>query len=383
MSTVIPPTENAASPPAQPAPAPAAPLATPADDVGSQTPFQPPAVDPASLADPVPPAAPAVPPAVDPAAPPVEPAVPQSLRDMAVAAGIPVDNIDDAGLQAHLIQQAQTAKQTGQLAEYGQRYIDNAADFETYMRERAQPAATPQEPEAPLWNPPEINQTWLTQVERNPETGRLQPINGGTPETVQRVERYLTFQDDQRTQFWKNPHEYMQPMVEQVATRVAQDMIGQQLNQRSAEDGATQFVKENTEWLFAKDQSGGIARDPRGGGAVLTAEGQLFSQFVQQADAWGMPAESHQNYAMTQLQAYRALNPGQQPAAGGAAAAAPPPLTQDQQFLQTAAGFVPSSAGSVGQTPENGVAPPQNPNLSLDSQIRAAFKASGVKDEDV
>ena len=136
---------------------------------------------------PAPPESPEVPP-VESAAPPASPAPPApsepppsaSLRDLATGAGFDVSGLDDSALANQLIQAVQASQSNQQYVEYGQRYLRNASEFEQFLRDKEasttppSPTSDASKPES-LWNPPEYNPHWMSQVERDGETicGRI------------------------------------------------------------------------------------------------------------------------------------------------------------------------------------------------------------------
>jgi len=109
----------------------------------------------------------------------------------------------------------------------------------------------------------------------------------------------------------------------------------------------------------------------------LSPDGKIFQKFMIEAEQGGFPRESQQKYAMNMLEAHR-ITTGQK-------GAVPASDQKKTQFLQDAAGYTPSAAGSeTNRTPDaDGVLPAQNPDLSLEDMLMQNMKAEGVTDKDL
>lgn len=320
-----------------------------------------------------------------PSAPEPQPAQPQftSIRDAAKNYGLDLSQYqDDEAALRHLASQARLAEQLRPMEQYGRRYLTHAQEFEKFLSERQQ-APPPAEPK--FWEAPEFNPLWLSQVERDPDTGALRPTNGGNAETVAKLERYLNFRHEQTEKFWQNgPFSYLEPYLkhrEEQLQRSVQQAIQQHLGVDRQQAEARQFVQENSSWLFQKDAQGQVYIDPASQRPILSPDGQRLYQHLQYAEQIGVPPQHQQDYALRLFQAERAA--AGQPAPAGAPTGAPAG-DKRADFLKQAAGFQPNAAGTLNRSPDpNGATPPANPNLSLQDQLRANLVAAGITDKDI
>ena len=116
-----------------------------------------------------------------------------------------------------------------------------------------EPAITPQ-PSAEQqpqwdWQPPAYNPMWLSQAQRNPDTGQLEPVNGGTPTQLAQLQNFLDYRANQMDKFWtEGPFQYMSPYIDnQFETRQEaletkmQEMIDAALGNHNAQTEASLF----------------------------------------------------------------------------------------------------------------------------------------------
>ena len=242
---------------------------------------------------------------------------------------------------------------------------------------------SPQVVESPewKWQPPQYNPLWLSQAERDPETGSLRPTNGGTPGQVAQLQNFLDYRSNEMDKFWTGgPYDYMKPYLDDRETQQKeslkeeiQQMINSSLGKQQADTDADRFLQANP-WVYQRDANDQVIRNTITGNQELSPEGKLFAGHLAEAEQWGMPAAHQQAYAMKMLEASRATG-----------AAVSPADTKKQDFLHAAAGFSPPAGGSeTNLTPDSdGVSPPQNPSQSLEDMLRQNLKADGVTDADL
>jgi hypothetical protein len=263
----------------------------------------------------------------------------QSLRDAATELGYDVSSFeDDSSALTHLVSQARQAEQQKQqLSQYQQLMA-------------AQPKETKQED--PLWNPPEFNPMWLTQVERD-DKGNLTPTAGGTPETVQKVLAWAQYRQEQQDKFWTNPYEYMRPYVE----KVARDLTSSELESSRETMSAQQLVEKNAEWIYEGDPSD----------RKFTPDGQLFFNAAQQLPS-GTPQQQF-DYAMAQVKAVRAERE----------------LKKLQSQSQSAETHAQKKRDAVPKPNSSGTLQDveQNPGLSLKERMMAAMQQHGITSVDL
>lgn len=272
-------------------------------------------------------------------------------------------------------------EQAQPLVQYGQEYLRHAADFQKWQQE--QQAAATQEPADP-YAPPEYDPAWLGMV-RQDESGALvpDPARGGTPEIVSKLQNHINW----RQNFAANPYKHLESFVDRRAEERAKALVEERFQQMNEQFHTQQFITNNRDWLFEHDQNGRVAVDPQGR-QVLSEEGRVFSQFLQQAQQSGFEGQQQQAAAMQALEAWRFGRRGAgngQPQQSPQQAAQQQAQQQKQDFLTQAAGFTEHTNQPAASTQGAGDpnAPPQNPNMSLADRMRADLKAAGIKDEDL
>jgi hypothetical protein len=307
------------------------------------------------------------------------PPSPPSWREQAGQYGLDLSSYetDEAALQ-HLAAQAKVTQDQQALAQYGQEFVKHAADgsWQQYQEWKAQ-QAQPQAPAEPkLWDPPEWNPNWLTQV-RQDDDGNLVPdtSRGGNPETVAKVQRYLQFRQDQQEKFWSDPYSFMKPYVEQLAEEKAKGLVEGELTKYGEQIDARHFITNNKNWLYKQDDVGQIAYENNQ--PVLSEDGQVFFNALRRVDSKQWSAADKQEYAMEALYNHRQLQ-------GIKAQQAPPSAEQKkEEQLTKAAGFVPQASGSMTQSPDaSGTETPQNANMTFREMLQAEFKAAGIEPSD-
>lgn len=301
-------------------------------------------------------------PETPPEAPPVV-----GFRDVAQEIGIDLSSFeDDTAALRHLAEQARRASEQSDLAKYGQEYIQHAADFQSYLREKDEAAKKQQAPpdEPKFWDPPEWNPAWLSQLKQD-EHGQVihDPAKGGTPETVMKFHRYMAFRQDQQERFWSDPFSYLSPFIDRAAEKRAQGLIDQRLSEFGQDLDARHFILANDSWLYKRDAAG--ARQ-------LSEEGQYFAErlreFENDKDFAGMSQKAKEKLALRDLDAFRQSR---------AAAAQPTHEQKKEATLAKAAGFKPSSEGSATNRAEP-EQESQNENGTFVEEMQAAFKEAGV-----
>ena len=290
------------------------------------------------------------------------------IRKAAEAAGYDLSKYEDDGEAfKHLLDQAKAAEETGRTAQQWQEVAQRLYQESQRQSTEAPTPAQEQDAPKPLWNPPEWNQNWLTQVERD-ESGNLVPTNGGTMDTVAKVQTYLQHRQDEQDRFWQDPYKYMEPYVE----RRIEDAIskgGKDIRAGWQEEyEAKQFIKDNGEWLF------------EGNSGALSEEGRIFQQAVNGAAERGYSQDDQRSLGMQQIEMHRMRQRVAELEQGPSAKA----KGSREEMLKKEAGFVPNHTGTEARTPDaEGDVPPQNPNATLAEQLAAELRAAGINDSDL
>jgi len=274
----------------------------------------------------------------------------QSLRDAAAERGFDLSKFksDDDALE-HLVTVARQAEESrSQLSQYQQM-------VQQMMAQQQRPREPEPELEKPkLWDPPEFNPVWFSQV-RQDDQGNLIPANGGTQETVAKLQRWAQFRQEQQEQFWNDPFSYMRPFIEQIAEERAST------NLRSYEEqtGVRELVSKNAEWLFTD-----------GSRTQFSDDGKIFYEAAQKL-SHATPNEQYE-YAMAQVNNTRLQKELESLKSKSTAME-----THEQKKKAAVSAASPNSSGTLNTTTE------QNPDLPLRERLLAAFKAKGITSEDL
>lgn len=325
-------------------------------------------------------------------------ATPVSLRDVARQHGFgEIERFgDDHQFLNHLLLQAQqTQALQAQLqaqqdyARYGREHYQHRDAFQQFLAAQQQKAQPEKEP---WFKAPEYDPAWRAKLERDPQTGQIRAAQGAPPGLVDKylsaVEHRETFLD----KFAFDPLGTIKPGVEEVVRSIAQELVQEQLGRYQADQQARQIVQSNAQWMYDRDGQGQV-RYSQQGMPQLSEAGKAYYSYAQQANQLGIQGEQQQhNYAIGMLQRDMALVQlqklqGQQVAppvqqAAGQQQISPQDASEaaKNSFLAKAVAGQQHQPQHAGSTNGKG---PQNPNLSLQEQLRNNFKQHGVTDEQI
>ncbi len=268
---------------------------------------------------------------------------------------------DHAALQ-NLVMQAR------QLQELRQQVVPHWDQFRSWQQ---QEQARQQEEAAKKnqwWKPPEWDPAWRGMVQKNPQTGALEPVPGA-PAGI--VEKYLNAQQHMQgflEKFSMNPMEAIKPGLQQMIQEEAQKLVQQQMGGYQQQQSVQSFIQEHTGWLHEKDAQGQNIINPVTRAPQLSVWGQQFANYVREADSMGMPLQGQQNYALAAVQRDYAV--AQMKAASPAAQNA----DKKETFLEKAE----ERAKAKPATPGKQTTPDQ-PKGRLEERLRKAYKENGFQ----
>lgn len=181
-------------------------------------------------------------------------------------------NADDREIAQRLYQSFEREKaatkslaQYQQLIPYAQEYLKHREPFEEWMSQRNNPqpvqAAPQQAPEpkaAGWWNPPDIKDSDKSFLRRD-ENGREVVAEDAPIHVRERLYEYQRYKAEFAQKFLANPEEALGPMVEQIAQRKADEMIGERLTAQQEQAYVSQIDQDNRDWLY--DQQGNPTRE--------------------------------------------------------------------------------------------------------------------------
>jgi hypothetical protein len=135
----------------------------------------------------------------------------------------------------------------------------------------AQPQPQPGQPPAAkkLWEAPEWNPEWLSQIGRD-EKGNFT----GPPDIVRKVQDYSTWAARRQLELMADPEKLLGPLIDARAERIAEQRLQQGLTQYDTKSQAERFIVENQNWMMQ--------------GGQLSPLGEVFARTVQHYAARGM-----------------------------------------------------------------------------------------------
>ena len=239
-------------------------------------------------------AAPEIP--VEPAPPePVaspEPPEPVALSDIAQAAqeaGIDVEGLSDTDIFSAM---ASRYEQIKPYADYGQQVAPYHDQFQKYVADQQQPQPEPEPGEEwtpetyfkQKWNEPAWNQEWDYAeqhgvVQRNPESGFYEPVQGRETMAmpiVDKMNQALMARQQQWQQITQgNPYQmFYEALLEPMQKAWQSDLnqaVEERLSSRDTESLVNDFEKQNAGWLYQKNDTGQ---------QLMTEKGQAFYQTI-------------------------------------------------------------------------------------------------------
>jgi hypothetical protein len=338
-----------------------------ADKVLNNLQSQPPSQPPPVAADPA-----AASPEIDAAAPPPA-AAPLTLSQRVAELGFQgVESEEDA--QSRLIEAFQQRDfQAKQLEQRAQQLEELIRLREMAAQQGVQPPAVPPTPAGQAngskwWNPPQVNQDQV-ELYTGPD-GNWKPE---TPlEVKQQVERYNAYRKQWLNKLTNDPEQALQPMLEDYFERKWQERQTA-LEAKTQEEAVVQKFLREADWMYQIDPVSKMPRQDGRGGFLISADGQRFGQYMEEASNLGIPTHAGQiQYAM-KLRELEKLSTqvGQQ--------------TTTQQVQQTneqkkrellqRAMPGPSTGGTFPNPGEQQRS--QNPRLSLGEKVLAAMQRNG------
>ena len=266
------------------------------------------------------------------------------------------------------LQEAQRQlQQYQQVVPYAQEYLQYRQPFMEWRKSQAEAAQKQANPEPPKWwNPPQVKDTWKSFIVRDEQGNEV--IDPNAPLEAQAALReYQAYTADFARKLVTDPENALKPLVEQVATQKAQELVQQQLGQYQAQNYVSDLEQQNADWLY--DEQGNVTR-----------EGQAIHGYIEQARQIGIQdPQARWKYATGMLQRdllemrYGQMQQAMQaPQPMAPAPQADPVAQQNMQFLRERA--TRTTNRSAGATE------PQAPRqrMSFEERLRGQLQQDGV-----
>jgi hypothetical protein len=250
-----------------------------------------------------------------------------------------------------------------------------AADWDAYQQwkaSRGMPAAAQAEPAQPEsawnWQAPDFDPAWTNLFDANGN-----PVPGADPTVVAKVRAYVKWKQQAEADFWRNPRGIIRQAVEddlkrldpqsEVFSNVVKEHVDAALRDWQARQEAERTLQENQKRLYQIDAAGRPRVDPRTGQMLLSAQGQVFRQYLSDLVRDGMPQQTAMKHALRLLDADVAAGQFGPPQGNGQEqppsppSPSGPPQNPRQKFLDRALAQQHQYPGSLPQVPHDGTVP--------------------------
>lgn len=222
--------------------------------------------------------------------------------------------LDDRQIAARLfetMQREQAAtralQQYQQLVPVVSEYLPNREAFQKW-REAQQQAGQPPQQQAPAaqpkpgwWNPPQIKDSYRQFLTRDAE-GREVISEHAPLEAKAQLSEWMNYRADFARKFLDNPEQALGPMVEQIASQRAAELVETQITRQRQEQFVRDIESENAEWLYSDPEK-----------KIASREGVIVQKYIEDGKALGITdPEARWDYAVARLERDLALQVIQQ-----------------------------------------------------------------------
>ena len=292
----------------------------------------------------------------------------QSIREAAQQYGYQFDPgiADDRAALAHLIQQANAARQANYYAQVGQAIVPHAAEVQQFLQQRQQPKA-----EKSPWDEPEFNPKWSALVQFDPQSGAYIGKASNVPaEVVRAANDYAAWRD----RIERDPVGFQNHVFETKFAPKIRDMIQAEKETIRREAIVDNIVKQNASWLYQRGEDGSTIFG-QNGQPVLSPAGQRYAQMIQRVSRLGVKDPEQQDalareYVALEIQAAQAQSG----------------VAQSQQTQNAVARPQRNVAGTQRPTMranDPAAVEPSASGVSLRDYMSRAFDEEGLTDADI
>lgn len=320
-------------------------------------------------------------------------AVQQADGGYAVFRNIPqFRGLDDRQIASRLyetMQREQAAtralQQYQQLVPLVSEYLPNREAFQKWREAQQSPqqqaapqAMQPPKPQQGWWNPPQIKDSYRQFLVRDAE-GREVIAEHAPLEAKAQLAEWMNYRADFARKFLDNPEQALGPMVEQIASQRAAELVETQMLRQRQEQFVRDIESENAQWLYSDPEK-----------KIASREGVIVQKYIEDAKAMGVAdPEARWSYSVAMLERDLALQvlqqyndqqqQGQQATPPPKPPAPPPPnpaaeqAQKNMEFLRTQAQRTATRNSPATTDPRV----PQRP-LTFAERLKADLQASGI-----
>jgi hypothetical protein len=177
----------------------------------------------------------------------------------------------------------QALRQYQQLVPVASEYLSNKDSYTKWKEaqqasaQQPQPTQQPQQPQqASWWNPPKIKDGYKQFLTRDAE-GREVIAEHAPLEARAQLTEWMNYRADFARKFLDDPQQTIGPMVEQIASQRAAELVEQQITQQRREQFVSQIEAENRGWLYADPEK-----------KIASREGVIVQKYIEDAKAMGI-----------------------------------------------------------------------------------------------
>jgi hypothetical protein len=203
--------------------------------------------------------------------------------------------------------QSRALQQYQQLIPVHSDYMANREAFQQWKQAQQAPAQPqqqqqPQQPEQPSWwNPPKIKDQYRQFLTRDAE-GREVIAEHAPLEAKAQLGEWMNYRADFARKFLDDPAATLGPMVEQVASQKAAELVEKQVTQQRQQSFVKEIEAKNAEWLYS---------DPEN--RVASREGAIVQKYIEDVKSLGVTdPEARWNLSVAMLERDLALQVLQQ-----------------------------------------------------------------------
>jgi hypothetical protein len=308
-----------------------------------------------------------------------QPAWAEQLR----SAGIdPSEFRSEADLAAALAQQQQYIREMSPYAQYGQQVMPYAQQVAEVIGGRKAPEPAKAEPSEPaksledrlrehwnsIWDKPQYDPAWETQVQINTSTGMFEGVSPLVPATVvQGMNSYRDWQRKALNSLITDPFDLTWKAIKPGVEDVVKSLVQQELSSYRTANDFDAIEKQYEGVLYEHDPNGNRVVDPATGGYKWSPFGQFTVGKMQELRQMGI-TDPYRNFnmALDLAKAYlfdqQSAEPTPaaaavtQPPAGSMYANAPAAVAPQQSFLNRARQIASHSGGAAAPATPSGPA---------------------------
>ena len=302
-----------------------------------------------------------------------------------------LDDRQIAGRLFETMQREQAAtralQQYQQLVPVVSEYLPNREAFQKWREaQQAAPQQTQQpqqaqQPKPGWWNPPQIKDSYRQFLTRDAD-GREVIAEHAPLEAKAQLAEWMNYRADFARKFLDNPEQALGPMVEQIASQRAAELVETQMTRQRQEAFVGKIESENAEWLYSDPEK-----------KIASREGVIVQKYIEDGKALGITdPEARWDYAVARLERDLALQVVQQyseqrqqvsqPTPPQPPQPVPPPASPVAEQAQKNMEFLRTQAKRTATRNSPSTTDPRVPQrpMTFAERLKADLRSQGIQD---